>query len=43
MGERQACYLLVLGSNPTKVLKALVWRLHARFPCSYVQNGLYLT
>ena len=23
------------------VLKALVWRLHVRFPCSYVQNGLY--
>ena len=26
-----------------KVLKALIWRLHVRFPCSYVQNGLYLT
>ena len=25
-----------------KVLKALVWRLHVRFPCSYAQTGLYL-
>ena len=26
-----------------KFLKALVWRLHVRFPCSYVQNGIYRT
>ena len=25
-----------------KVLEALVWRLHVRFPCSYAQTGLYL-
>ena len=25
-----------------KVLKALVWRLHVRFSCSYAQTGLYL-
>ena len=26
-----------------KFLKALVWRLHVRFPCIYVQTGLYPT
>ena len=31
--------------NPlqAKILKALVWRLHVKFPHSYVQNGLYVT
>ena len=43
MSSRLICRSWVQIPLRAKVLKALVWRLHVRFPCSYVKNGLYLT
>ena len=40
---QRAITAILDGFVEGKVLKALVWGLHVRFPCSYVQNGLYLT
>ena len=42
-GRHVICRSWVQIPIRAEVLKALVWRLHVRFPCSYGQNGLYLT
>ena len=41
--ERQSEGRGFKSRSELKFFDALVWRLHVRFPCGYVQNGLYLT
>ena len=42
-GRHVTCGSWVQSPLQSKILKALGCWLHVKFPCSYVQNGLYLT